>query len=72
MSLPATSAVSPGWGRWGALAAVCLGQFMLMVDITIVLVALPDVSRDLGTSFEDVQWIVDAYALALAAFLLNA
>lgn len=45
---------------------------MLMVDITIVLVALPDVSRDLGTSFEDVQWIVDAYALALAAFLLNA
>jgi EmrB/QacA subfamily drug resistance transporter len=72
VSLPATSAVSPGWGRWGALAAVCLGQFMLMVDITIVLVALPDVSRDLGTSFEDVQWIVDAYALALAAFLLNA
>lgn len=70
-SLPVSDA-RPASARWGALAAVCLGQFMLMVDITIILVALPDVSRDLGTSFQDVQWIVDAYALALAAFLLNA
>jgi EmrB/QacA subfamily drug resistance transporter len=60
-----------GRRRSWVLGAVCLGQFMLMVDITIILVALPDLGSDLGTSFSDVQWIVDAYALTLAAFLLN-
>ena len=45
---------------------------MLLLDITIVNVALPDVQRALNSTFSDLQWIVDAYALTLAAFLLTA
>ncbi len=52
------------------LLAVCLGTFMLLVDVSVVNVALPPISRDLGASFSGLQWIVDAYALALAALLL--
>ena len=51
---------------------MCLGTFMLLPDITIVNVALPDIQRALNSSFSDLQWIVDAYALTLAAFLLTA
>ncbi len=47
--------------------AVCLGTFMLLLDITIVNVALPDIQKALHSSFSDLQWIVDAYALTLAA-----
>ena len=45
---------------------------MLLLDITVVNVALPYIERDLQASFEDLQWVVDAYALTLAAFLLTA
>jgi EmrB/QacA subfamily drug resistance transporter len=58
--------------KWWTLLAVCLGTFMLLLDITIVNVALPDIQRALNSSFSDLQWIVDAYALTLAAFLLTA
>src|SRR5580698_4759957 len=58
--------------KWWTLGAVCLGTFMLLLDITIVNVALPDIQRALNSSFSDLQWIVDAYALTLAAFLLTA
>ena len=51
---------------------MCLGTFMLLLDITIVNVALPDIQRALHSSFSDLQWVVDAYALTLAAFLLTA
>src|SRR5215204_1658286 len=47
-------------------------MFMLLLDITIVNVALPDIQRELGASFSDLQWVVDAYALSLASFLLTA
>jgi EmrB/QacA subfamily drug resistance transporter len=56
--------------KWWTLMVVCLSVFMLLLDITIVNVALPDIQKDLGSSFEDLQWVVDAYALALAALLL--
>jgi EmrB/QacA subfamily drug resistance transporter len=56
--------------KWWTLAVVCLAVFMLLLDVTIVNVALPDIQRELGSSFEDLQWVVDAYALALAAILL--
>src|SRR5215208_7649488 len=56
--------------KWWTLLVVCLSIFMLLLDITIVNVALPDIQRELGSSFEDLQWVVDAYALALAALLL--
>ena len=56
--------------KWWTLAVVCLAVFMLLLDVTIVNVALPDIQKELGSSFEDLQWVVDAYALALAAILL--
>jgi EmrB/QacA subfamily drug resistance transporter len=58
--------------KWWTLIAVCLGTFMLLLDITIVNVALPDIQHALNSTFSDLQWIVDAYALTLAAFLLTA
>ena len=58
--------------KWWTLVAVCLGTFMLLLDITIVNVALPDIQTALHSSFSDLQWVVDAYALTLAAFLLTA
>src|SRR6266496_6749268 len=58
--------------KWWTLLAVCVGMFMLLLDITIVNVALPDIQKALRSSFSDLQWIVDAYALTLAAFLLTA
>src|SRR5689334_8118569 len=58
--------------KWWTLVAVCLGTFMLLLDITIVTVALPDVQRALLSSFADLHWVVDAYALTLASFLLTA
>ncbi|MFI5961941.1 MFS transporter [Streptomyces asoensis] len=57
---------------WGPLTAVCLGTFMLLLDVTIVIVALPDMARALDASLSDLQWVVDGYALALAALLLGA
>lgn len=58
--------------KWGPLTAVCLGTFMLLVDVTIVIVAMPDMADDLDASFADLQWVLDAYTLALAAVLLAA
>ncbi|GAA2057293.1 MFS transporter [Catenulispora yoronensis] len=58
--------------KWLPLVAVCLGTFMLLVDVTIVTVALPDMARSLHTSFADLQWVMDVYALVLAALLLAA
>ncbi|WP_436790115.1 MFS transporter [Yinghuangia sp. YIM S10712] len=56
--------------KWVPLIAVCLGSFMLLVDVTIVIVAMPDMAGDLDASFADLQWVLDAYSLALAAVLL--
>jgi EmrB/QacA subfamily drug resistance transporter len=58
--------------KWLPLIAVCLGTFVLLIDVTIVNVALPDLAGDLGTTFASLQWVVDGYALALAALLLGA
>ncbi|MEU9133984.1 MFS transporter [Kitasatospora sp. NPDC048540] len=58
--------------KWLPLVAVCLGAFMLLVDVTIVTVALPDMATALHTGFADLQWVMDGYALALAALLLGA
>ncbi len=57
--------------RW-TLTAVCVATFMLLLDITVVNVALPAIAADLHTQFSDLQWVVDAYALSLAALLLTA
>jgi EmrB/QacA subfamily drug resistance transporter len=57
--------------KWWTLGAVCLGTFMLLLDITIVNVALPSIQKDLHSTFADLQWVVDAYALTLASLLLT-
>jgi len=56
--------------KWWTLLAACLATFMLLLDVTVVNVALPDIRADLGASFTDMQWVVDAYALGLATLLL--
>src|SRR2546428_641125 len=58
--------------KWRALIIVCVAIFMLLLDITVVNVALPDIQRELHTSFTDLQWVVDAYALLLTTCMLNA
>jgi EmrB/QacA subfamily drug resistance transporter len=58
--------------KWWTLIAVSVAMFMLLLDITVVNVALPDIQRSLHSSFRDLQWVVNAYALTLAAFLLTA
>ncbi|MFF3839055.1 MFS transporter [Streptomyces sp. NPDC001930] len=57
--------------KWWPLVAICLGTFMLLLDVTIVTVALPAMAADLGTTLSDVEWVVDVYALALASLLLG-
>src|ERR1700712_2013600 len=58
--------------KWWTLVAVCAGVFILLLDITIVNVALPDIQSQLHASLSDLQWVIDAYALSLAALLLTA
>ena len=58
--------------KWWTLVAVCTGVFMLVVDITIVNIALPSIQRGLHASLADLQWVIDAYTLTLAALLLTA
>ncbi|HZR96281.1 MAG TPA: MFS transporter [Gaiellaceae bacterium] len=58
--------------KWRALIIVCVAIFMLLLDITVVNVALPDIQKELHTSFTELQWVVDAYALMLATCMLNA
>ena len=57
--------------KWWTLVTVCVATFMLLLDVTIVNVALPKIQAGLGSSFTDLQWVIDAYALTLAALLLT-
>jgi EmrB/QacA subfamily drug resistance transporter len=64
--------VVPNPNRWWTLAAVVVATFMLLLDITIVNVALPSIQKDFHADLSELQWVVDAYALSLAAFQLTA
>jgi EmrB/QacA subfamily drug resistance transporter len=68
-----TPAIVPGRSErpWWTLLAVSGAMLMLLVDITIVQVALPTIQRSLGASFSDVEWVISGYALALAALILT-
>lgn len=59
-------------GRGWTLAVVCAATALLLLDVTVVNVALAAIEDDLGASFEELQWVIDAYALTLAAALLTA
>jgi MFS family permease len=56
--------------KWLALALLCAVQFMVILDIAIVNVALPSIQVDLGFSQENLQWVISAYALVFGGFLL--
>ncbi|WP_282204044.1 MFS transporter [Kitasatospora fiedleri] len=56
--------------KWIPLTAICVGAFMLLVDASIVNTALPEMSEDLHSTFTALQWVVDVYALTLAALLM--
>ena len=57
--------------RWATLAVLCVSLLVIVIDNTIVNVALPTLVRDLGTSISDLQWVVDAYTLVFAGLLLT-
>src|SRR3712207_2097763 len=62
----ATRATRP----WLVLVLVAFGEFMVVLDATIVNVALPSIGRDLGLEGSELQWVVNAYALLFGGFLL--
>ncbi|MGB6457794.1 MAG: DHA2 family efflux MFS transporter permease subunit, partial [Streptosporangiaceae bacterium] len=66
----ATFAHRPDRRRWWILAVLCLSVLLVVVDNTIVNVALPTISRRLSASTEDLQWVVDAYSLVFAGLLI--
>ena len=56
--------------RWWALALLCSAYFMVILDVSIVNVALPSIQQDLHFSQGDLQWVLSAYALTFGGFLL--
>src|ERR687895_235411 len=58
--------------KWWTLIVVSVATFMLLLDITVVNTALPAIEEDLGASFTELQWVIDAYTLSLAAVVLTA
>src|SRR5215207_3860661 len=61
-----------GSNRWLALIVLCLGDLMIVLDVTIVGVALPSIREDLGFSETSLAWVVNAYLLTFGGFLLLA
>src|SRR5882672_11193149 len=59
-----------GRNRWLALYVLCLGTLMIVLDVTIVGVALPSIKADLGFSSDSLAWVVNAYLLTFGGFLL--
>lgn len=57
--------------RWAVLLVMCAGYFLVLLDVTIVNVALPRISAGLGANVSSLQWVVDGYAIALAALMLT-
>ncbi len=70
VSTPATASGERHVNPWLVLVLVCMAQFMVVLDATVVNVALPSIQKDLKISDADLQWIVNAYALTFGGFLL--
>src|SRR5580692_2953068 len=67
---PAAAENKQGSGSAWLLAVCCVAQFMVILDLSIVNVALPSIQLNLGFSAPELQWIVDAYAITFAGFLM--
>src|SRR5437764_8196260 len=72
MSLASFPALSPERRRWASLMVVCLAQLMIVLDVTIVNVALPAIQRDLRFTQGNLTWVVDAFLVTFGSFLLLA
>ncbi|MFF3820638.1 MFS transporter [Streptomyces bluensis] len=64
-------AQGPGRRSWAPLLVVCAGYFMVILDVTVINVAVPVIGRDLSASLTGIQWITDGYTLVFAGFLLT-
>lgn len=62
---------TPSPKRWFALAAVCFGLFMALLDVTIVNVALPTIQEEFDTGFSELEWVLNAYTLIFAVALIT-
>ena len=71
VSAPVSHESTRRGSQWWTLGVVCLGMFMLLLDVTAVNVALPGIQADLHATLSGLQWVIDAYALTLAACLLT-
>ena len=63
--------LNEGNRRWWTLAAMCFALFMIMLDNTVVNVALPSIQRDLGASLSGLEWTVNIYTLTFAVLLVT-
>ncbi|MFZ0976100.1 MAG: MFS transporter [Solirubrobacteraceae bacterium] len=72
MNLASPQTASPDSRRWTALMIVCLAQLMIVLDVTIVNVALPSIQRDLHFSQSNLTWVVDAFLVTFGSLLLLA
>src|SRR5579859_8195830 len=72
MNLASTSSPVPSQRRWTALLVVCLAQLMIVLDVTIVNVALPAIQRDLHFSQGNLTWVVNAFLVTFGSLLLLA
>ncbi len=72
MNLVPASALQPDRRRWTALFVVCLAQLMVVLDVTIVNVALPSIQHDLHFSQANLTWVVNAFLVTFGSFLLLA
>ena len=68
----ATGATHPDMNRWAALYVLCAGMLMIVLDVTIVNVALPSIQENLGFSQSNLAWVVNAYLIAFGGLLLLA
>ena len=66
-----TRLYTPENRKWWTLVAVSFGLFMIMLDNTVVNVALPSIRQDLGISISELEWVVNAYALTFGVLLLT-
>src|SRR6476646_8192016 len=69
---PTAPAALPGRRRWAALIVLCAGLLMVILDGTVVTVALPSIQRELGFSAADLRWVAGAYLIQLRGMLLLA
>src|SRR5262245_38039158 len=66
-----SSVITEANRKWWTLGAMCLSMFMIMLDSTVVNVALPSIQKDLHTSVDQLEWVVNGYTLSFAALLVT-